>query len=1149
MQLLDSRLVLSATDLANFLSCPHRSALDLAAATGLVDRPDAPVDRMLALLRERGDAHERAYLEHLRCQGLRVVEISGEGPRADRVQRTREALASGADVVYQGAFAGDGWIGYADFLRKVDNPPGVGSAFGSFHYEPWDTKLARETRGTAVLQLALYADLLAEVQGCTPERFHVVSPGPDFPVHTYRWAEYAAYFRAVRRRMTTLLARGAERLLEETYPEPVEHCDICRWWKRCNARRRADDHLCFVAGAGRAQRTELKARGVTTLAAAAALPVPVPFRPVRGSVETYNRLVEQAQVQLEQRERQQPVVRLLPVEEGHGLCRLPEPSPGDLFLDLEGARFVREGGHDYLFGLGRVGPDGTFSYRAWWAWTPEDEKRAFEALVDEIIAAKAADPRVHVYHYAPYEPTALKRLAGRYATRQEELDRLLRAETFVDLFAATRQAIRAGAESYSLKDMEQYCGFRRSIDLREAGSGRIAIEAALEARQPDVVDADTRAIVEGYNRDDVEALRVLRDWLEAKRAEVIASGTNVPRPVQKPAEDLEPSERAQRAEALRARLLEGVPFEASEPGHPLHERWLLAYLVDFHHREEKAEWWEFFRLRDLPDDELLDEPKAIAGLECVACVEQVVGKHGRPTGSAIHRYRFPPQEVELKEGDKLRPSDGSHFAQIKHLDRTAGIVDVKVGKAAAEYRPTAVFHCEVVSNVPLQESIIRFAERLLGDGFRDARSAAWDLLARNRPRLRSGSFAARDGESLAERAIRVMLDLDHSILPIQGPPGSGKTYLGAQMIRAAVRAGLRVGVTAQSHQVIQNLIDAVREQAAEAGEAVSVGRVLSKDEPPLDGVTPFRSGEKGKALDALTDRSVHVLGGTAWVWASEEAEGSVDVLFIDEAGQFSLGHALAVAPACGSLVLLGDPQQLEQPRKATHPDGVGVSALTHILGGHETMPDDRGLFMPETRRLAPPVCEFTSELFYDGRLAPIPALAQQRIVDSGRFDGAGLYWVPVEHRGNRNAADEEVEAVERLVDTLLGAGWIDDRGRRRRIEPGDLRVVAPYNAHVNRLAARLDARGVQVGTVDRFQGQTCAAVIYSMATSDPADAPRGMDFLYSLNRLNVATSRGRCAAFIVASPALLEPECRTPRQMQLANGLCRFVEKAIEVRT
>lgn len=194
MQLLDSRLVLSATDLANFLSCPHRSALDLAAATGLVDRPDAPVDRMLALLRERGDAHERAYLEHLRCQGLRVVEISGEGPRADRVQRTREALASGADVVYQGAFAGDGWIGYADFLRKVDNPPGVGSAFGSFHYEPWDTKLARETRGTAVLQLALYADLLAEVQGCTPERFHVVSPGPDFPVHTYRWAEYAALY-------------------------------------------------------------------------------------------------------------------------------------------------------------------------------------------------------------------------------------------------------------------------------------------------------------------------------------------------------------------------------------------------------------------------------------------------------------------------------------------------------------------------------------------------------------------------------------------------------------------------------------------------------------------------------------------------------------------------------------------------------------------------------------------------------------------------------------------------------------------------------------------------------------------------------------------------------------------------------------------
>ena len=148
------------------------------------------------------------------------------------------------------------------------------------------------------------------------------------------------------------------------------------------------------------------------------------------------------------------------------------------------------------------------------------------------------------------------------------------------------------------------------------------------------------------------------------------------------------------------------------------------------------------------------------------------------------------------------------------------------------------------------------------------------------------------------------------------------------------------------------------------------------------------------------------------------------------------------------------------------------------------------------------------------------------------------------HDGNRSSSNEEVKAVAELVDQLIGAKWVDQDGKTCPLTAADLRVVAPYNAQVNRLAARLNPLGVPVGTVDKFQGQTCAAVIYSMATSSPEDAPRGMEFLYSLNRLNVATSRGRCATFIVASPALLEAQCRTPRQMQLANGLCRFVEMA-----
>jgi superfamily I DNA and/or RNA helicase len=230
--------------------------------------------------------------------------------------------------------------------------------------------------------------------------------------------------------------------------------------------------------------------------------------------------------------------------------------------------------------------------------------------------------------------------------------------------------------------------------------------------------------------------------------------------------------------------------------------------------------------------------------------------------------------------------------------------------------------------------------------------------------------------------------------------------------------------------------------------------------------------------------------------------------------------------------------------QGSHPEGADVSALMHILGPHATIPADRGLFLDETWRLHPEICAFTSELFYESRLRSRPELRRQAIRSESRISGAGLRFLPVVHEGNQNSCPEEAYAIRDLVAEILNsnATWVDPDNKETPIGLGDILIMSPYNAQVFELQDHLP--GGRIGTVDKFQGQEAPIVIYSLTTSSYLDAPRGMDFLYSSNRLNVATSRARAICVLVGSPALFEAECRTPKQMKLANAFCRYLEMA-----
>jgi predicted RecB family nuclease len=560
-------------------------------------------------------------------------------------------MKNGARVIAQGALTHQGWGGRADILRRVEVP----SAIGNWSYEALDTKLARETKAGAVLQLCLYSDLLAQTQGTPPEYMYVVAPWSDFQPRAYRFADYAAYFRKVKLGLVATLREHEEK---ETYPDPKPHCDICRWRKACERRRRDDDHLCLVAGISKVQINELQQRGITTMKALSGIQFPLGWKPNRGSVDSYNRLCEQARLQVEARETGELKHIVLAPKVGFGLTRLPEPSDADIFLDLEGDPFVGEHGLEYLFGYRFHDENGQPVYQGEWAFTREEEKRAFQDFVDFVMARWEAHPNLHIYHYAPYEPSAMKRLMGRYATREEEIDRMLRARLFVDLFQVVRHAVRASVESYSIKHLEPFYGFERKTDLADANIALANVQANLELDDVRSIGHEAKAVVQSYNKDDCDAAAALRDWLEGLRTQLIADGANTPRP--EPG-DGAPDEKITdwliRINALIEKLTFGVPADPQERTKGQQALWILANVLDWHRREEKAVWWELFRLSDLSAEDLLDEPAGLSGLTFIQ-------NAGGTVKAPIHRYSFPPQETQLRGGEEVRCRGCSHSSAL-----------------------------------------------------------------------------------------------------------------------------------------------------------------------------------------------------------------------------------------------------------------------------------------------------------------------------------------------------------------------------------------------------------------------------------------------------------------------------------------------------
>ena len=1106
-------VIYSASDLASAARCEYALLREFDAKLGRGQRVSV-TDELLERTASLGDEHEQRRLDQLRDEHSDVAVIGRPFPFTianitAAAAQTRRAIDRGAPVIYQAAMFDGRFVGFADFLVRRDG-----------QYQVSDTKLARSAKVTALLQIAAYADTLSQA-GIPVAQEAELLLGNGTAVN-YRVDELIPVYREQRARLQQLLdnhyAGGVPVRWED---ENVRACFRC---PVCEEQVRAADDLLLVAGMRVTQRAKLIDAGITTLDELAHHTGPVD----NVSARSLAKLVAQADLQVRQRDAGTPQFE---VADPQPLALLPDPDEGDLFFDFEGDPLWTADGIDwgleYLFGVLEGGKSSAF--HPLWAHDRPDERKALIDFLALVAKRRKRFPNMHVYHYAAYEKTALLRLAGRHGVGEDDVDDLLRSGTLVDLYPIVRKSIRTGSESLSLKALEPlYMGSQlRSGDVTTAADSITQYARYSELRGNGEVDEAATVLkeIEDYNHYDCTSTRELRNWLLMRAYE----NSVIPLGAQPVADGGDVEE----ADALAAKLhaFSGDPTTDDRTPEQTAVA-LVSAARGYHRREDKPFWWAHFDRLNYPVDEWADETDVFL----VDQAEVAVDWHKPPRAQKLQR------RLQLT-GELARGALNDKVYALYEPPAPSGLTDNPDRRAAGHAEvvgrddptvPTSVVICErtpadgntfhelpfaltpggPVNTKPLREAIETAAAEVAAGLPQLPRTAVTDILLRQPPKTRRGADLPRSGDAIDDITAS-LLDLDSSYVAVHGPPGTGKTYTAAHVItRLVAEYGWRIGVVAQSHAVVENLLQGT------INAGIDPARVAKKGDRHDVGWQQIAENEYHGFIAGTTGC---VIGGTAWDFANpgRVPPGSLDLLVIDEAGQFCLANTIAVAASAANLLLLGDPQQLPQVSQGTHPEPVNGSALGWLVEGHRTLPAERGYFLDRSRRMHPAVCDPVSVLAYEGRLQPYREVTAAR-----RLEGysPGVHVVRVPHDGNATESPEEAAAIADQISALVGLAWTAEDGTRP-LTAADVLVLAPYNAQVLLLREHLAAAGLgdaRVGTVDKFQGTEAPVAIISMTASSVEDIPRGIPFLLNRNRLNVAISRAQYAAVIVRAETLTD---------------------------
>ncbi|AMO56766.1 helicase [Endozoicomonas montiporae] len=1125
----NNQTVFSPSDLTRFVESPFASWMDRL----FLELPDKapekdPEDPLMQVLQRKGFEFEAEIEQQFRNEGYSLLRREAE-TRELGYALTQHALDSDVDIIAQAHLGcdleGSRFAGVADFLIRTKDRKS---------FEIWDTKLSTKVKPSFLIQLCSYALMLQKSYGIKVATIGVLLGNGD--KKSFRVADYSAYFM----QQLNGFLKAQEQFDPTNYPDLANSKSWGNWSEYAESLLVQRDHLFQVATITKGQIKKLNQAGIHTMQALA------DFNPggmkIKGiQPEVLQRLIAQASIQKRSVGRAIPEYEILPHGEGDkkGLALLPPASPLDVFFDIESFP-LEDGGLEYLWGNTYFDESGQRQFKDFWAHNQEQEKAAFEAFIQWVYARWQQNRSMHIYHYANYEIAACRKLMGRYGTCENEVDQLLRNEVFVDLYKVVKGGLLLGEPRYSIKNVEHLYRGKRQTEVETGGDSVVVYDvwrlANQRCEEGDTWETSTTlSDIRDYNIDDCDSTQELTDWLRKKQQEhgiAFVGKEEVEEPEVK-------EEITQRIE-LRDRLLSQAESLESDNQEQATLIKNLAWVLEFHRREAKPVFWKLFDRLGLEPVDLQDD------LDCLANCHRTDRKAFKPkpkSRNLAYEYQFDPAQefkgaaenfylLGVEEGDDKR-SKVTFVKEASDLDQ--GLIVLQ-----SKYEPPhtiSLIPDEYVNASVIERAIDQVVSDFEAGGL--SKCAIIDFLQRRQPRIKGvngGDIApSKDPEQKLNEVIAAVKNLDNSYLTIQGPPGSGKTHTGKHVIAELVKSGAKIGISSNSHKAINNLLLKAAKQCKKAGIEVTVACTKDTD-PELEaaGITITKNTELADYVD-----SPCILGTTAWGFTRDEMADQLDYLFIDEAGQVSIANLIGMSRTAKNLVLMGDQMQLGQPTQGTHPEESGLSILDYLLHDSPTITDDMGVFLGTTFRMHSQVNEFISQFIYEGKLRSDSNNDRQVIKVPDTYTGpldqeAGIVFVPVIHEGNTQASEEEVTEIKSLAESLLGRTFVTKDGEERKIGWEDMLFVAPYNHQVRKLSNAL-GEVAKVGSVDKFQGQEAPIEFLSMCGSDAAESPRGLNFLFDRNRINVAISRAQSLAIVVGNPDLGHLNVNSVEQMTLVN--------------